>query len=127
MISGCNIPTEKISRFVDHHLRPLVPHISSYIKDTNDFLRKLKNVGTLPKGAILCSVDVVGLYLHIPHDVGLQAVREALGLDEHSDRFENAGLKQDLVDFTELVLKTMILNLMTSTMCRSWEQRWELA
>ena len=39
MISGCNTPTEKI--FV-------VPNIASYIKDTNDFLRKLSNVGTLP-------------------------------------------------------------------------------
>ena len=88
-------------------MRPLVPNIASYINDTNDFLRKLKNVGTLPEGAILCTVDGVGLYLHIPHDEGLQAVREALGLstDEHSDRFESTGLKQDIVDFTELILK----------------------
>ena len=107
VISGCNTPTEKISQFVDHHLRPLVPNIASYIKDTNDFLRKLKNVGTLPDGAILCTIDVVGLYPHIPHDEGLQAVREALGLSNthHSDRSENSGLKQDIVDFTELVLK----------------------
>ena len=70
VISGCNTPTEKISQFVDHHLRPLVPNIASYIKDTNDFLRKLKNVGTLPDGAILCTIDVVGLYPHIPHDEG---------------------------------------------------------
>ena len=85
----------------------MVPNIASYIKDTNDFLRKLKNVGTLPDGAILCTIDVVGLYPHIPHDEGLQAVREALGFSNthHSDRSENSGLKQDIVDFTELVLK----------------------
>lgn len=37
----------------------------------------------------------------------LQAVREALGLsiNYHSDRLENSGLKQDIVDLTELVLK----------------------
>lgn len=98
MISGCNTPTEKISQFVDHHLRPLVPNIASYIKDTNDFLRKLKNVGTFPDRAILCTVDIVVLYPHIPHDEGLQAVREALGLsnDEHSDRFENSSRKKDM-------------------------------
>ena len=39
VISGCNTPTEKISRFVDHHLRPLVPTINSYIKETNDFFK----------------------------------------------------------------------------------------
>ena len=68
VISGCNTPTEKISSFVDYHLRPIVPTINSYIKDTNDFLRKLKNIDTVPEGAILCTVDVVGLYPHIPHD-----------------------------------------------------------
>ena len=107
VISGCNTPTEKISKFVDHHLRPLVLNIESYIKDTNDFLRKLKNIGTLPDGAILCTIDVVGLYPHIPHDEGLQAVREALGLSNNlqSDQMENGDLRQDIVDFTELVLK----------------------
>ena len=67
----------------------------------------MKNVETLSEGAILCTVDVVGLYPHIPHDEGLQAVREALGLsnDEHTDRFENTALGQDIVHLTELVLK----------------------
>ena len=67
----------------------------------------MKNIGTLPDGAILCTVDVVDLYLQIPHDEGLQAVGEALGLSNNlpSDQMENADLTQDIVDFTELVLK----------------------
>ena len=107
VISGCGTPTEKISQFVDHHLRPLVPNIASYIKDTNHFLRKLKDVGTLPDGAILCTVDVVGLYPHIPHDEGLQALREALGLPDcmSSSGIGKESLKQDIVDFAEFVLK----------------------
>ena len=44
VISGCNTPNEKISAFVDHQLKPLVPQISSYVKDTNDFLKKLKDL-----------------------------------------------------------------------------------
>ena len=31
VISGCNTPTEKISAFVDHQLKPLVPQIPSYV------------------------------------------------------------------------------------------------
>ena len=46
----------------------------SYIKDTSDFLEKLKNLGNIPSNAILVTVDVVGLYPSIPHDAGLQAV-----------------------------------------------------
>ena len=107
VISGCNTPTEKISRFVDHHLRPLVPEINSYIKDTNDFIRKLMEIDTLPDGAILCTVDVVGLYPHIPHDEGLQAVKEALvAWDSNLDERKKLGdLKNDIVDLTEIVLK----------------------
>ena len=107
VISSCNTPTEKISQFVDHHLRPLVLNIASYIKDRNDFLRKLKNVGTFPDGAILCTMDVVGLYPHILHDERLKAVRETLGLSNNtsSDGMGKDDLKQDIVDFTELVLK----------------------
>ena len=94
VISGCNTPTEKISIFVDHHLRPT---INSYIKDTNDFLRKLMDIGTLPERAILCTVDVVGLYPHIPHDEGLQAVKEALlAWDPNLDEGKKLGdLKND--------------------------------
>ena len=46
----------------------------SYIKDTGDFLEKLKRVGEIPKGAILVRADVVGLYPSIPHDRGLEVL-----------------------------------------------------
>ena len=78
VISGCNTPTEKISAFVDHQLKPLVPQISSYVKDTNDFLNKLKGMDRFPEGAILVTIDVVGLYPHIPHNEGLEAIRKSL-------------------------------------------------
>ena len=108
VISGCNTPTEKISRFVDHHLRPLVSTINSYIKDTNDFLRKLMDIGTLLdlEGAILCTVDVLELYPYIPHDEGLQAVKEPLlAWDSNLDEGKKLGKLKMTVDFTEIVLK----------------------
>ena len=45
--------TEKISAFGDHHLKPLVAAVPSYVKDTNDFLKKLRDISTLPSGAII--------------------------------------------------------------------------
>ena len=42
------------------------------------FLHKLGQIGELPEGAILCTIDVVGLYPHITHNEGLEALREAL-------------------------------------------------
>ena len=67
----------------------------------------MKNIGALPDGAILSTIDVVGLYPYIPHDEGLRAVREALGLSNNLplNQMESGSLKQDIVDFTELALK----------------------
>ena len=65
MISGCNTPTENLSAFVDHHLKPLVTSIPSYVKDSNDFLNELHGINTLPEGAMLMTLDVVGLYPHL--------------------------------------------------------------
>ena len=46
-----------------------------YIKDSGDFLKKIKNIGKIPEGAILVTSDVVELYPNIPHRVGLEALR----------------------------------------------------
>ena len=50
LISGCNTPTEKISAFVDHHLKPLAAAVPSYVKDTNGFLKKFRDISMLPSG-----------------------------------------------------------------------------
>ena len=78
VIYGCNTPTEKISAFVDHQLKSLVPQIPSYVKDTNDFLAKLKDMERFLDVAILVTLDVVGLHPNIPHDEGLEAMRQTL-------------------------------------------------
>ena len=52
--------------------------VRSYIKDSGDFLKKIKNLGFFPENAILVTADVVGLYPSIPHKAGLQAFEEAL-------------------------------------------------
>ena len=67
VISNCGTPTEKVLEFLDHHLQPIMKQGESYIRDTGDFLAKLKAAGDVPKGAILVTADIVGLYLSIPH------------------------------------------------------------
>ena len=48
VISNCGTPTEKASEFLDHHLQPIMKSGTSYIKDTNEFLSKLKNLKKVP-------------------------------------------------------------------------------
>ena len=41
-ISNCGFYTENIISFLDHHLQTIVQKVKSFIKDTNNFLRKLR-------------------------------------------------------------------------------------
>ena len=53
VISNCGYYTENILSVLDYYLQPLGKKIESYIKDTNRFLKKLKELGSLPKNVIL--------------------------------------------------------------------------
>ena len=55
-------PSERISQFVDHHLKPLVHTTHSFIKDTTNFLNKLEHLGKLPENAFVVTPDVSSLY-----------------------------------------------------------------
>ena len=78
----------------------LARDVKSYIKDTNDFLKKLRSLTNLPSDIILCSVDVVGLYPNIPHDECLSALQKRLEL-----RREEKVSTSMLVELAELLLK----------------------
>ena len=96
----CGTPTEKASEFLDHHLQPIMKSGVSYIKDTNDFLFKLKNLSKIPENAFLVTADVVGLHPSIPHDEGLEVLRKQL------NTFDNKSIPtEDLVKMAEFVLK----------------------
>jgi len=52
--------------------------VKSYLKDTNHFIQKIKNLDTVPKNAILATIDVTALYTNIPHREGIIAAKQAL-------------------------------------------------
>ena len=49
---------------------------ASYIKDSNDFMNKVKNID-IRNDALQVTANVVGLYRSIPHEVGFGALRNA--------------------------------------------------
>ena len=100
VISNCGTPTEKVSGFLDHRLQPVMKSGKFYVKDTGDFLEKIKSLGRIPEDAFLVTADVVGLYPSIPHDAGLKALYEKL--EERSDKKVPSA---DLVEMAEFVLK----------------------
>ena len=76
VIWNCGTLTEKASEFLNHHLQPIMKSGVSYIKDTNDFPSKLKNLEKIRENGFLVTDDVVWLYPSIPHDEGLEVLRK---------------------------------------------------
>ena len=110
VISNCGFYTENISSFLEHHLQPIAQKVNSFIKDTNYFLRKIKSLGQLPEGAILCTIDLVGLYPTIPHEEGLASLRKFL-----DERTEKKVTTETLLELAESVLKKNIFQLNEKT------------
>ena len=113
VISNCGYYAENISAFLDFHLQDfhLAQAVKSYIKDTNDFLNKLRSLPKLPSNIILCTVDVVDLYPNILHEEGLSALKK--GLDNQIEKYISSDT---LCDLAEVVLKNNIFKFGTKTL-----------
>ena len=83
--------------------------IPSFIKDTDDFIRRICNIIDLPSDVLFVSLDVVSLCPSIPHDFGLCAPK-----DYQLDRSLPTIVVNGIHNMTELVLTIMCLNLTLS-------------
>ena len=100
VISNCGTRTEKASDFLDHHLQPIMKSGTSYIKDTNYFFLKLKDLKQVPDNTLLVTADAVGLYPSIPYNEGLEVLKKQL-----HNFSEKSIPTEDLVKMAEFVLK----------------------
>ena len=79
VVSSIECHTSRISEYVDHHLQPIVEETQSYVKDTNDFIKKLNSCrDDIDENTILVTMDVKSLYTNIPNDEGVRATRTFL-------------------------------------------------
>ena len=53
VISNCGTPSEKVSEFLVSHFQPIMKKGFSYVKDSGDFISKIKRLDCLPENAIL--------------------------------------------------------------------------
>nr|XP_049605251.1 uncharacterized protein LOC125985971 isoform X1 [Syngnathus scovelli]XP_049605252.1 uncharacterized protein LOC125985971 isoform X1 [Syngnathus scovelli]XP_049605253.1 uncharacterized protein LOC125985971 isoform X1 [Syngnathus scovelli]XP_049605254.1 uncharacterized protein LOC125985971 isoform X1 [Syngnathus scovelli]XP_049605255.1 uncharacterized protein LOC125985971 isoform X1 [Syngnathus scovelli]XP_049617684.1 uncharacterized protein LOC125992623 [Syngnathus scovelli]XP_049617685.1 u len=75
--SDCSSESYGSAELVDYYLNPLSILHPSYIKDTNDFVSKVRTL-TVPQTCWLFSMDVENLYTNIETARGLEAVRNVL-------------------------------------------------
>ena len=100
--SSVNHPTSRISNCVDEHIKQYVPQTKFHIRDTHDFIKKIRSLGPIPEGAILCTLDASSLYTNIPNHEGILAVANKL----RSDRTKTP-ITQFILDLLTLVLHNM--------------------
>ena len=87
---------------MDTHIKKYVPTTKSYIRDTQDFITKIKELGPIPQGAILVTLDVSSLYTNIPNKEGITAVADQLR--KHQTK---TGISSYILDLLKLVLHNM--------------------
>ena len=64
--SSINHSTCHISKFIDEHIKQYVPKTNLYVRDTQHFISRLKQLGQIPPGALLVTLDVSSVYTNIP-------------------------------------------------------------
>ena len=119
IISNSSYFTENIFSFLDFHLNPLAHKVKYYIQDTNDSLKNMANLSLFPYDLVLCAEDVVGLYLNIPHEELLIAIRRAL-----DTRKDKTILTDSLIELAECVLKITSLNTINLSLAAQRNCNW---
>lgn len=75
IVSDCGSETYRSAEFIDFYLNPLAKKHDSYIKDTYDFIQKIRAI-EIPTNSLLFTMDVDSLYTNIDTQEGIQAVRD---------------------------------------------------
>ena len=77
VVAGMNSVTAPLSAFVDHHIKPFVFELPTFLRDSGDVIKSIKDLH-IPDSTILCTADVESLYSNIPHVGGLEALTHYL-------------------------------------------------
>lgn len=92
IVSDCGSETYKIAEYIDHFLNPISQTHQSYLKDTFDFIDKIK-LKPFPANSFLFTIDVESLYTNINTELGLQAVKHIFQQNPDPLRPDKAILK----------------------------------
>lgn len=94
IISGNDLLTEPLSKYIDFHIKSFVSTLPSYIQDSTQVLNKLKDLNNIGSG-YLVTMDVESLYTNIEHEDGLRALTYYLK-KRCSEQMPPAGFIEDL-------------------------------
>ena len=74
IVSACGTATYYTAKFITKILQNYCGKTSSFVKDSTDFIKKMKHLSINPEEETLVSFDVNALFTNIPVPVALQVV-----------------------------------------------------
>ena len=104
IVSCIHSVTYNLAKFAARILGPLVGRSLHHVRNTKDFVDKIKGL-QLPDTETIISFDVTALFTSIPVEAALQAVKYKLLHDSTLEKRTNLSVKQ-LVDIVDLCLST---------------------
>ena len=111
IVDGRNHPTERLAELAEQQLQEHVEGLESHVRDTGDFLQKLRRLPQPVTGRggvepLLFCMDVRKLYPSVPRREGLEACRAAL-----DGRSSKAIPTDEILKIIDLVLESNNFNL----------------
>ena len=81
IIAQCSGPLEKVAKFLDYFLLPIVKKQETYLSDTGDFIRQIEST-KIETDDILVSYDITSLYTNLKFSEIIDSVKHALENDD---------------------------------------------
>lgn len=97
IVSDSASESVRVAEFIDSYLRPISTVHAAYLKDTYDFVGRIRGKA-VPSNAFLVTGDVTSLYTNMTHDRIMTVTKEALRRRPRMGRPDQHLL--DLLDFT---------------------------
>jgi len=99
VVSDTNSESYRVSDYIDSFLKPLACRHPSYIKNSYDFIDKIKNLD-INENTYIVTGDITSLYPNMKHDIMLDSIKKIFKTYPDVNRPENYLLK-----LLELIVK----------------------
>ena len=104
IIAQCNGPTERIGKYLDYFLVPIVKKDPIYLLDSKELLHILEH-SQFPADVLIITYDVTSMYTNMPHGELLASTKRALEANIYMEYGIKAPPVSDFMKLLEILLK----------------------